>query len=155
MKNYQELLDMKMTTDRNYRSHEQAVNEAVKCLIENGFTDIDIATLMTAEETEVCTAILDKYAELHRPKTERVRNRTRQVQKLKKDSDMNVNKILVREDGYVRAKVTVQTRQSKNYMSIQYLEDGLSYLNYAKLGSDRGLGKPDVGAGHIWTPRRS
>ena len=54
-----------------------------------------------------------------------------------------MDKIKVSKGGYVTTRVTSKTKMSKNYMAIQLLEDGLSYLNYAKLGSDLGLKDPE------------
>jgi hypothetical protein len=56
--------------------------------------------------------------------------------------------IKVREDGYVKSLNGEQLREmfKKNPQdaeAIQYLEDGLSYLSYAKLGSDRGTYNPE------------
>ena len=56
--------------------------------------------------------------------------------------------IEVREDGYVKGLNREQLTKmfEKNpqaAVSVQYLEDGLSYLNYAKLGSDMGNNNPD------------
>jgi len=55
---------------------------------------------------------------------------------------------IVREDGYVKSLNGTQLREMfkkspQAAEAIQYLEDGLSYLNYAKLGSDRGMNDPE------------
>ena len=52
--------------------------------------------------------------------------------------------IIEREDGYVSVKTTNRVQNGKHSDTIQYLEDGLSYLNYAKIGSDRGLKDPEA-----------
>lgn len=52
--------------------------------------------------------------------------------------------IITREDGYVMANITEEIKNSNNYAAIQYLEDGLSYLNYAKLGSSTGTCNTEV-----------
>ena len=54
-----------------------------------------------------------------------------------------MEKIKVSKSGFVTATVTPKIKMSKNYMAIQLLEDGLSYLNYAKLGSNMGLKDPE------------
>jgi hypothetical protein len=56
--------------------------------------------------------------------------------------------IKVREDGYViglsREQLTEMLKKNPQAAeAIQYLEDGLSYLSYAKLGSDRGTNNPE------------
>ena len=56
--------------------------------------------------------------------------------------------IKVREDGYVIGLSREQLAEmfKKNPQAaeaIQYLEDGLSYLNYAKLGNARGNNNPE------------
>jgi len=48
--------------------------------------------------------------------------------------------IMVREDGYVR--VTMD-KYNKNSVAIHHLEDGLSYLNYAKNETNTGTGNPE------------
>ncbi len=51
--------------------------------------------------------------------------------------------IIEREDGYVSVKTTNRVQNGKHSDAIQYLEDGLSYLNYARLDSNRGLKDPE------------
>jgi len=67
---------------------------------------------------------------------------------------------IVREDGYVKSLNGTQLREMfkkspQAAEAIQYLEDGLSYLNYAKLGSDRGMNDPEkdyeTGIGFVMT----
>ncbi len=66
----------------------------------------------------------------------------------------------VREDGYVKGLSGAQLREMfkkspQAAVAIQYLEDGLSYLNYAKLGNDRGMKNPEedyeTGIGFVMT----
>jgi hypothetical protein len=66
----------------------------------------------------------------------------------------------VRKDGYVRSLnrtelMEIFKKNPQDSEAIQYLEDGLGYLNYAKLGSDRGYGDPEkdyeAGIGFIKT----
>jgi hypothetical protein len=57
---------------------------------------------------------------------------------------MSRDKILVRKDGHVRAEIPAAIKRSDNYMPIQCLEDGLSYLNYAKVGSHMGQCDPEA-----------
>jgi len=52
--------------------------------------------------------------------------------------------IIEKEDGYVYVKPTTGVQSGRHNEAIHYLEDGLSYLNYAKFGSDRGLNNPEA-----------
>ena len=53
-----------------------------------------------------------------------------------------MSKISVSKNGLVSATISEEIKKSKNYLAIQYLEDGLSYLNYAKYNSSMGLNDP-------------
>jgi hypothetical protein len=139
MKNYQELLNLKESSKCRYKRQNRAVKEAVKHLIDNGFTSIDIASLMTADEADVCTAIADGYASLSSPEGDKPCRKVLEI-----NADMSTDKVLVRTDGHVRAKIPAAIKRSDNYMAIQCLEDGLSYLNYAKVGSNMGHCDPEV-----------
>ena len=141
MKNYQELLSLKESSKCRHKRQNRAVKEAVKHLIDNGFTSIDIASLMTADEAVVCTAIADGYVSLSSPEGDKPR---RKVKVAEINADMSTDKVLVRTDGHVRAKIPAAIKRSDNYMAIQCLEDGLSYLNYAKVGSNMGHCDPEV-----------
>ena len=142
MKNYQEILSTKESSKCRHKRQNRAVKEAVKCLIDNGFTSIDIASFMTADEAEVCTTIADKFAALSSSENEEPCRKPKPTQEL--DLELSRDKILVRKNGYVKAKIPEVIKYSENYMPIQYLEDGLSYLNYAKSGSNRGLCDPEA-----------
>jgi hypothetical protein len=141
MKNYQELLSLKESSRRRQKRQSRVVKEAVKCLIDNGFTNIDIASLMTADEADVCTVIADGYASLSSLESDKP---CRKVKVAEINVDMSRDKILVRKDGHVRAEIPAAIKRSDNYMAIQCLEDGLSYLNYAKIGSRRGQSDPEA-----------
>ncbi len=153
MKNYQELLDLKESSKCRTRRQNRAVKEAVQCLIDNGFTGIDIATVMTADEADVCAVIDEEYTRVVSSEGKKICRKIKPITEQEKNMYMNTDRILVKESGYVKAKVTTEMKQSNNYMAIQYLEDGLSYLNYAKLGSFSGTGDPqkdhDVGMSFI------
>ena len=141
MKSYQELLSMKASSKCRQKRQNRAVKEAVKCLIDNGFTSIDIASFMTADEAEVCTTIAEKFAALSSPENDKPCRKPK-IQTQAIDLAMSRDKILVRKNGHVKAKIPKAIKYSKNYMPIQYLEDGLSYLNYAKSGSCMGSCDP-------------
>ena len=143
MKNYQELLNMKESSKCRHKRQSRAVREAVKCLIDNGFTSIDIASFMTADEEDVCGKITDEYAALSSPKSDKPCRKLKPSQGQEINIDMSRDKILVCKNGYVKAKTPAAIKRSDNYMPIQYLEDGLSYLNYAKLGSTMGSCDPE------------
>ena len=70
-----------------------------------------------------------------------------------------MSSIKVSEDGYVNTNITQKMKESESYLAIQYLEDGLSYLNYAKLKSDRGCKDPkkdyDVGIDFVMSALNS
>lgn len=60
-----------------------------------------------------------------------------------------MSSIKVREDGYVISLNRTQLEElfEKNpqaAVAVQYLEDGLSYLNYSKVGSTRGTKDPEM-----------
>ena len=144
MKNYKEILNMKASSKCRYKRQNRAVKEAVKCLIDNGFTSIDIASFMTANEEDVCGKITDGYTALSSPKSDKPCRKFKPAQGQGISLDMSRDKIWVRKNGYVKAKIPVAIKHSDKYMAIQCLEDGLSYLNYAKLGSTMGLCDPEA-----------
>ena len=144
MNNYQEILSTKESSKCRHKRQSRAVKEAVKCLVDNGFTNIDIASFMTADEADVCTTIADKFAALSSPNSEKPCRKPKPTEEHEKNVELSTDKILVRKDGYVKAKIPVAIKRSDNYMPIQCLEDGLSYLNYAKTGSCMGLCDPDA-----------
>jgi hypothetical protein len=141
MKDYQELLSLKESSKRRQKKQSTVVKEAVKCLIDNGFTNIEIASLMTADEADVCKVITDRYASLSSSENDKP---CKKIKVLEINADMSRDKVLVRTDGHVRAKIPAAIKRSDNYMAIQCLEDGLSYLNYAKVGSNMGHCDPEV-----------
>ena len=141
MKNYQELLNLKESSKCRRKRQNRAVKEAVKHLIDNGFTSIDIVSFMAADEADVCTAIADGYASLSSPEGDKP---CRKVKVAEINADMSRDKILVIKDGHVRAEVPAEIKRSDNYMAIQCLEDGLSYLNYAKIGLCMGECDPEA-----------
>ena len=141
MKNYQELLNLKESGKCRYKRQSGAVKEAVKCLIDNGFTSIDIASFVTADEADVCTVIADGYASLSSQEGDKP---CKKVKISEINADMSTDKILVRKNGHVRAEISASLKRSDKYVPIQSLEDGLSYLNYAKIGSHRGQYDPEV-----------
>ena len=57
--------------------------------------------------------------------------------------------VKVNENGYVHSlnKTQLEELFEKNpqaAVAVQYLEDGLSYLNYSKIGSTRGTKNPEM-----------
>jgi len=144
MKKYKDILSMKTSSKCRQRRQNRAVKEAVKCLIDNGFTNIDIASFMTADEADVCTTIANEYAALSSVKGDKPCRKAKQTNGHEKNLDMSTDKVSVTNDGYVKAKVSDSVKHSKNYGPIQYLENGLSYLNYANIGSCMGLCDPEA-----------